>query len=70
MKYVFDWKALGGCIGGLIVLALIPVGGFIIYFLFHAILFILPAIVAILIILGIIYAIGYAFKEAFIKKVE
>ena len=70
MKYDFDWQAFGGCLQGLIVLALIPVGGFIIYFLFHAILFILPAIIAILIILGIIYAIGYAFKEMFFKKVE
>ena len=70
MKYVFDWKAFGGCLGGLIVLALIPVGGFIIYFLFHAILFVLPAIVAVLIILAIIGGLLYAFKEAFIKKVE
>ena len=70
MKYVFDWKAFGGCLGTLVVLALIPTAGFIIYFLFHAILFILPAIAAILIILGIIYAIGYAFKEMFFKKVE
>ena len=70
MKYVFDWKAFGGCLGGLLVLALIPVGGFIIYFLFHAILFVLPAIVAVLIILAIVGGLLYAFKEAFIKKVE
>ena len=70
MKYVFDWQAFGGCLGMLIVLALIPVGCFVVYFLFNAILFILPAIVAILVILGIIYAIGYAFKEMFFKKVE
>ena len=49
MKYVFDWEAFGGCLGTLIVLALIPVGCFVVYFLFNAILFILPAIVAILI---------------------
>ena len=70
MKYVFDWEAFGGCLGTLVVLALIPAGLFAIYFLFHAILFILPAIAAVLIILGIIYAIGYAFKEMFFKKVE
>ena len=70
MKYVFDWEAFGGCLGTLIVLALIPVGGFIIYFLFHAVLFILPALLAVIVILGIIYAIGYAFKEMFFKKVE
>ena len=70
MKYVFDWQAFGGCLQGLIVLALIPVGGFIIYFLFHAILFILPAIIAILIILAIVGGLIYAFKEAFFKKVE
>ena len=70
MKYVFDWQAFGGCLGALIVLALIPVGGFVIYFLFHAILFVVPAILAILVILDIIYAIGYAFKEMFFKKVE
>lgn len=70
MKYVFDWEAFGGCFGTLIVLALIPVGCFVVYFLFNAILFILPALVAILVILGIIYAIGYAIKEMFFKKVE
>ena len=70
MKYVFDWKAFGGFLGGLVVLALIPVAGFILYFLFHVLLFILPAMAAGLIILGILYAIVYAFKEAFIKKVE
>ena len=46
MKYVFDWQALGGCLGTLIVLALISVGCFVVYFLFNAILFILPAILA------------------------
>ena len=70
MKYVFDWEAFGGCLGTLIVLALIPTGAFIVYFLFHAVLFILPALLAITVILGIIYAIGYAFKEMFFKKVE
>lgn len=70
MKHVFDWKAFGGCLGTLIVLALIPVGCFVVYFLFNAILFILPAILAIIVILGIIYALGCAFKEMFFKKVE
>ena len=70
MKYVFDWKAFGGCLGTLVVLALIPTAGFIIYFLFHAILFVLPAIAAIAIILAVIGGLIYAFKEAFIKKVE
>ena len=70
MKYVFDWKAFGGRLQGLIVLALIPVGLFIIYFLFHAVLFVLPAIAAIAIILAVIGGLIYAFKEAFIKKVE
>ena len=70
MKYVFDWEAFGGCLGTLIVLALIPVAAFIVYFLFHAVLFILPALLSIIVILGIIYAIGYAFKEMFFKKVE
>lgn len=70
MKYVFDFKAFGGCLGTLIVLALIPVGAFIVYFLVNTLLFLLPVILAIIVILGIIYAIGYAFKEMFFKKVE
>lgn len=70
MKYVFDWKAFGGCLGTLIVLALIPVGAFIVYFLVNTLLFLLPVILAIIVILGIIYAIGCAFKEMFFKKVE
>ena len=70
MKYVFDWKAFGGCLGSLAFLALIPAGAFIVYFLFHAVLFILPAIVAVLIILAIIGGAFYIFKEMFFKKVE
>ncbi len=70
MKYVFDFKAFGGCLGTLIVLALIPVGAFIVYFLVNTLLFLLPVILAIIVILGIIYAIGCAFKEMFFKKVE
>ena len=70
MKYVFDWEAFGGCLGTLIVLALIPVGAFIVYFLVNTLLFLLPVILAIIVILGIIYALGYAFKEMFFKKVE
>ena len=70
MKYVFDFKAFGGCLGTLIVLALIPVGAFIVYFLVNTLLFLLPVILAIIVILGIIYALGYAFKEMFFKKVE
>ena len=58
MRTVFDWQAFGGCIGGLIVLAL---GG---------IACILPAIVAGLIILAIPVALWYVFKEMFFKKVE
>lgn len=70
MKYVFDFKAFGGCLGTLIVLALIPVGAFIVYFLVNTLLFLLPVILAIIVILGIIYALGCAFKEMFFKKVE
>lgn len=53
MKYVFDWKAFGGCLGTLIVLALIPVGAFIVYFLVNTLLFLLPAILAIITILPV-----------------
>lgn len=70
MKYVFDWEAFGGCLGTLIVLALIPTGAFIVYFLVNTLLFLLPALLAIIVILGIIYALGCAFKEMFFKKVE
>ena len=70
MKYVFDWEAFGGCLGTLIVLALIPTGAFIVYFLVNTLLFLLPVILAIIVILGITYAIGCAFKEMFFKKVE
>ena len=68
MKYVFDWEAFGGCLGTLIVLALIPTGAFIVYFLVNTLLFLL--LLAIIVILGITYAIGCAFKEMFFKKVE
>lgn len=70
MKYVFDWEAFGGCLGMLVVLALIPIGAFVVYFIFNAILFILPAIVAGAIILAIPVGLFYAFKEMFFKKVE
>lgn len=70
MKYVFDWEAFGGCLGTLIVLALIPTGAFIVYFLVNTLLFLLPALLAITVILGITYAIGCVFKEMFFKKVE
>ncbi len=70
MKYVFDWEAFGGCLGTLIVLALIPTGAFIVYLLVNTLLFLLPALLAIIVILGITYAIGCAFKEMFFKKVE
>ena len=70
MKHVFDWEAFGGCLGMLVVLALIPIGAFVVYFIFNAILFILPAIVAGAIILAIPVGLFYAFKEMFFKKVE
>ncbi|MBE6375777.1 MAG: hypothetical protein E7050_04855 [Lentisphaerae bacterium] len=70
MKYVFDWEAFGGCLGMLVVLALIPIGAFVVYFIFNAILFILPAIVAGAIILAIPVGLFYAFKEMVFKKVE
>ena len=70
MKYVFDREAFDGCLGGLAVLILIPVVAFAGYFLFHLLLFLLPAVVAGLILLAIPVILFYAFKEIFFKKVE
>ena len=70
MKYVFDWEAFGGCLCILVLLALIPVGAFVVYFLFDAILFIMSAVIAVVVILAIICGLFYAFKAMFFKKVE
>ena len=70
MKYVFAWEAFGGCLCILVLLALIPVGAFVVYFLFDAILFIMSAVIAVVVILAIICGLFYAFKAMFFKKVE
>ncbi|MBE6399375.1 MAG: hypothetical protein E7041_04450 [Lentisphaerae bacterium] len=70
MKTVFDQEAFYGCLGFIIVLILVPVAIFFGWFLLRAILFVLPAIVAGLIILAIPVVLFYAFREMFFKKVE
>ena len=70
MKYDFDWQSFGGSLQTGIVLALIPVGFFLIYFLFHAFLFVLPVIIAVLIILGVLFVVGYAIREIFFKQIK
>ena len=70
MKEVFDWEAFGGCLTALVALILLPIAAFVVYFLFHTLLFFLPAVVAVLIILATPFALWKLFRAAFFKKVE
>ena len=70
MKETFDWEAFKGCLILLVLLIVGPVVLFVGYFLFHVLLYILPAVVAAAILLAIPFLLWYAFKAMFFKKAE
>ena len=68
MKEVFDWKAFGGCFGGIAILIVIGIVILIGYFLINILLFLLPVILAGLVILAIPFLLWYLFKIMFFRK--
>ncbi len=69
MKEVFDKEAFGGCLWLLALVIAVPVVAFIVYVLFHLILYLLPVAGAVLIILSVPYVLWRIFREVFFKKI-